>query len=499
VPSPLWQEETAAEAARAEARSRRRARQIWQQGQGVASSLRLSRIGDDGTRLFTVLRALAALLTARHSDTMNTEAPSGISRARLKSIIGGSAGNLVEWYDWFAYASFAIYFAPVFFPKGDPTAQLLSTAAVFAVGFVVRPIGAWAMGRYADNKGRKAGLMISVALMFAGSMLLALAPTYAMAGVGGPVTLLVARMLQGLSLGGEYGASATYLSEMAPRKNRGFWASFQYMTLIGGQLCAIAVAVVLQGLLTEAELTAWGWRIPFVIGAFLALIVYLLRRNMAETESFKNLAQDRPRSTAATLWADHRRESIIVTFLTAGGSMSVYAFTSYMQKYLFNTVGFSKSTATYIVAAALLWFTALQPLSGALADRLGRKPMLLFYSIGGAVAAIPVFLALEQTRSPYVAALLLLIPLTFQAGYSANNALVKAELFPAHIRGLGVALPYAIGNAVFAGTVELVALWLKGIGHEQVFYIYVAVMIAVAGVATMMLPETRDTSLIAED
>ncbi len=418
---------------------------------------------------------------------------------RLRSIIGGSAGNLVEWYDWFAYASFAIYFAPVFFPKGDPTAQLLSTAAVFAIGFVVRPIGAWVMGRYADQHGRKAGLMISVALMFAGSLLLAIAPTYAQAGILGPVTLLIARMLQGLSLGGEYGASATYLSEMAPRKNRGFWASFQYMTLIGGQLCAIGVAVVLQGLLTEAELTAWGWRIPFVIGALLALVVYLMRRNMAETESFRNLAPDRNRSTAARLWAEHRRESIIVMFLTAGGSMSVYAFTSYMQKYLFNTVGFSKSTATYIVAAALLWFTALQPISGALADRFGRKPMLLFYGIGGALSAIPVFMALETTTSPAVAVLLLLIPLTFQAGYSANNALVKAELFPAHIRSLGVALPYAIGNAVFAGTVEIVALWLKRIGYEQVFYVYVAAMITVALIATLMLPETRETSLIVED
>jgi MFS transporter, MHS family, alpha-ketoglutarate permease len=236
-----------------------------------------------------------------------------------------------------------------------------------------------------------------------------------------------------------------------------------------------------------------------VIGGFLALIVYILRRNMAETESFKNLAVDRPRSTATMLWAEHRRESIIVFFLTAGGSMSVYAFTSYMQKYLFNTVGFSKSTATYIIAAALLWFTMLQPLSGALADRFGRKPMLLFYAIGGSIAAIPVFFALEQTTSPYIAFLLLLIPLTFQAGYSANNALVKAELFPAHIRGLGVALPYAMGNAIFAGTVELVALWLKSAGAEWFFYVYVAAMIAVAGVAVMLLPETRETSLIAED
>ena len=423
----------------------------------------------------------------------------GISRKRLFSIVGGSAGNLVEWYDWFAYASFAIYFAPVFFPKADPTAQLLSTATIFAAGFVMRPIGAYVMGRYADARGRKAGLALSVILMFSGSMLLAVAPTYAMAGLLGPATLLAARMMQGLSLGGEYGASATYLSEMAPRKNRGFWASFQYMTLIGGQLCAIAVAVLLQGILTEAELTAWGWRVPFVIGAVLALVVYLLRRNLAETPTFENQAVDRPVSTARLLWRDHRRESILVGMLSAGGGLGAYTYTSYMQKYLFNTVGFDKATATYIVAGALLWFTAMQPIFGSLADRFGRKPMLLLFGIGGAIAAVPVFLTMERVTSPVMAFLVLLIPLTLQSGYSANNALVKAELFPAHIRGLGVALPYSIGNAIFAGTVEMVALALKGWGHERWFYGYVALVIAMAGAATLLLPETRERSLIEDD
>lgn len=346
-----------------------------------------------------------------------------ISRKRLVSIVGGSAGNLVEWYDWFAYASFAIYFAPVFFPAADPTAQLLSTATIFAAGFVMRPIGAYVMGRFADMRGRKAGLALSVILMFSGSLLLACAPTYAMAGLLGPATLLTARMLQGLSLGGEYGASATYLSEMAPRDHRGFWASFQYMTLCGGQLCAILVAVILQGLLSEAELTAWGWRIPFVIGALLALAVYLMRRNLAETPTFENQAVDRPASTARLLWRHHRRESILVAMLSAGGGLSAYTYTSYMQKYLFNTVGFDKATATYIVAAALLWFTAMQPVFGALADRFGRKPMLLIFGIGGALAAVPVFLALEQVTSPVLATLLILVPLTLQSGYSANNAL----------------------------------------------------------------------------
>ncbi|MEO5577828.1 MAG: MFS transporter, partial [Sphingomicrobium sp.] len=160
------------------------------------------------------------------------------ARRRLTNIVGGSAGNLVEWFDWYVYSAFALYFAPVFFPKGDTTAQLLNTAAVFAVGFIMRPIGAWVMGMYADRRGRKAGLTLSVSLMCLGSLMIACAPTYASAGLLAPAVLIVARMIQGLSLGGEYGSSATYLSEMAGKERRGFWSSFQYVTLIAGQLLA---------------------------------------------------------------------------------------------------------------------------------------------------------------------------------------------------------------------------------------------------------------------
>src|SRR5690606_11007410 len=211
---------------------------------------------------------------------------------------------------------------------------------------------------------------------------------------------------------------------------------------------------ILQAFLTEAQLTAWGWRIPFVIGALLALGVYGLRRNLAETPSFENQATDRPASTAKRLWREHRRESILVGLLSAGGGIGAYTYITYMQKFLFNSVGFDKETATWIIAAALLWFAAMQPVFGALADRFGRRPMLLLFGIGGAIVAAPTFFTLERVTSPIAATLVILVPLTLQSGYTANNALVKAELFPAHIRGLGVALPYAIGNAIFGGTVE---------------------------------------------
>jgi MFS transporter, MHS family, alpha-ketoglutarate permease len=422
-----------------------------------------------------------------------------IETKRLKSIVAGSAGNLVEWYDWFAYATFSLYFAPLFFPKGDYTAQLLSTAAVFAAGFLMRPIGAWVMGIYGDRHGRKAGLTLSVIMMAAGSLMIAFAPTYATAGVAAPVILVAARMIQGLSVGGEYGSSATYLSEIAPADRRGVWSSFQYATLSGGQLLAILTALLLQAVLTEDQLTSWGWRVPFVIGAVLAVLVFLLRRTMTETKSFVSIDQTRERSSLKVLWRDHRRSCILVAMMSGGGGLATYAFTTYMLKYLINSAGFTKGTATLILAAALTWSVVLQPIGGMLADRFGRKPMLLASGIGVSLAAVPIFTLIGQATSPWAALALVLIPITLHGGYTATNAMVKAELFPANVRALGVAFPYAVGNTLLAGTTEYVALWFKSSGNESGFFWYVAAMVAMTVVAYLMLPETKTAGLIKED
>jgi MHS family alpha-ketoglutarate permease-like MFS transporter len=398
------------------------------------------------------------------------------SPSRLRSIIGGSIGNLVEWYDWYAYSAFSLYFAKSFFPPASQTAQLLNTAAVFAVGFFMRPIGGWLMGRYADRHGRRAALTFSVILMCAGSLLIAVTPSYASIGLAAPALLLLARLLQGLSVGGEYGASATYLSEMAGQRHRGFWSSFQYVTLIGGQLIALAVLLIIQRYLDKPAIEAWGWRIPFVIGALCAVVAIWLRRSMEETSDFEKDRASRPQASAAATirgLMKHPRAVLTVVGLTAGGTVAFYTFTTYAQKFLVNTVGFTAQQATFINAVTLLVYLCLQPIVGAISDVVGRRPVLTAFGIAGSLGTIPLFRALESTQSVSGAIWLLLAALTAVSGYTAINAVVKAELFPTSIRALGVGFPYAVTVALFGGTAEYIALYFKNIGRESWFYYYV--------------------------
>jgi MFS transporter, MHS family, alpha-ketoglutarate permease len=425
--------------------------------------------------------------------------PQPTTAQRLRSIVGGSAGNLVEWFDWYVYTAFSLYFAPHFFPAADRTTELLNAALVFAVGFVARPVGGWVMGVYADRHGRKAGLTLSVTLMCAGSLLIALTPTRATIGWAAPAVLVVARLLQGLSVGGEYGASATYLSEMAGRAHRGFFSSFQYVTLIAGQLLGLAVLLVLQRVLGEAALDAWGWRVPFAIGGALAVVVYRIRRGLAETESFAARERGAPRSGLTLLLRRHPREFATVMLLTAGGTLAFYAYSIYLQKFLVNTSGLSRTVAAEVNAAALVVFMALQPLAGGLSDRIGRKPLMVGFGVLGTLFTYPIFVALEGADSGPQAFALMTAALVIVTGYTAINAVVKAELFPAHVRALGVAFPYALANALFGGTAEAVALAFKDAGWERGFYWYVTATIAVSLVTYALMRDTRAASRIAED
>ena len=422
-------------------------------------------------------------------------------RSRLKNILGGSAGNLVEWFDWYVYSAFALYFASSFFPKGDQTAQLLQTAAIFAVGFIMRPIGAWLMGVYADHRGRKAGLTLSVSLMCAGSLLIAIAPTHSQVGLLSPAILLIARVIQGLSLGGEYGSSATYMSEIADRERRGFWSSFLYVTIIGGQLSALALLVFLQAVLGEQAMHDWGWRIGFAAGGVLAIVVFFIRRRLDETLSYENVVAqaERRRSSIRNLFRDHPREALLVIAITAGGTASFYAYTIYLQKFLANTSGFDKATASQIMTVALAVMLLLQPLAGRLSDIVGRRPLMIGFGVCGMLFTYPIFATLAETRTAGAAFALVMAGLVMLTGYTSINAIVKAELFPADIRALGVALPFAIANTIFGGTAEYIALWLKNIGHERWFYIYISLLCAVYLIAVLRMRETRKTSRILED
>jgi MHS family alpha-ketoglutarate permease-like MFS transporter len=420
---------------------------------------------------------------------------------RMRSIFSGSVGNLVEWYDWYVYAAFSLYFAHVFFPQGDSTTQLLNTAAIFAVGFLMRPIGSWLLGRYADRKGRKAALLLSVFLMSLGSLMIGLTPGYDTIGVAAPVMLVIARLLQGLSVGGEYGTSATYLSEMAPRASRGFWSSLQYVTLVSGQLLALALLIVLQRfVLTPRQLHDWGWRIPFLIGAVLAIVAIYIRRGMLETASFKAVEKSgEPKESALAMLLRHPREVATVAGLTLGGTVAFYTYTTYMQKYLVNSVGMSKDNATSISAAALFVFALLQPLVGALSDRIGRRPVLIAFGVAGTLLTYPILSALQVATGWWEAFALIMLALVVVSGYTSINAVVKAELFPTSIRALGVGLPYALTLSIFGGTAEYVALWFKQIGHESGFFWYVTGCIAVSLAVYCTMPDTAKHSRIVED
>ncbi|MHC5263621.1 MFS transporter [Streptomyces sp. UC4497] len=423
-----------------------------------------------------------------------------MGREQWKKVLVGSAGNMVEWFDWFVYASFATYFAGSFFPSGNPTAQLMNTAGIFAVGFFMRPVGGWLLGRVGDRKGRKAALTLTVTLMSASAVLIAVAPTYAVAGYGGAVVLLIARLLQGLSVGGEYAASATYLTEASTPEKRGFASSFQYVSMTAGQIVGLGLQILLQRTMSDEALHSWGWRIPFIIGALGAAIIFYLRRNMLETDVYEESADadatvgGDDKGTLKALWA-HKREAFLVIALTMGGTVAYYTYTTYLTKYLSNSAGLSKETATLVSFCALVVFACLQPVAGALSDRIGRRPLLITFAVGSTFLTVPIMTLLQHAGSFWPALGLSLLALVIVTGYTSINACVKAELFPTGIRALGVALPYAIANALFGGTAEYVALWFKDAGIESGYYWYVAGCAAVSLIVYLSMRETRDIDL----
>jgi MHS family alpha-ketoglutarate permease-like MFS transporter len=416
-------------------------------------------------------------------------------RRRLKAIFIGSVGNLVEWYDFYAYAAFALYFAKSFFPDGDEVVQQLNAALLFAAGFLVRPFGGWLFGHLADHYGRRMALMLSVLLMCFGSLMIAVTPTYASIGIAAPILLGLARVLQGLSLGGEYGTSATYLTEVADAKNRGFYSSFQYVTLIGGQMCAILVLLLLQKVfLTPEQLREWGWRVPFLIGGALAIIAAVMRRGLHETDDFIDAKKTAARESSLKALLRYPREVMLVVGLTMGGTAAFYTYTVYMQKFLKLSVKLTDDQTTLVTAASLVFAMILQPIYGAISDRIGRKWLLIGFGVAGTLFTIPLLTTLEQARDAFTAFLLIAAAWLIVSGYTSINAVVKAELFPTRVRATGVGLPYAITVSIFGGTAESVALSFKNAGHERWFYYYLTACIAVSLFVYLFMRDTKKDS-----
>ncbi|MFG2888654.1 MFS transporter [Streptomyces sp. NPDC048248] len=413
--------------------------------------------------------------------------------SQLRQLAAASVGNAVEWYDWYAYSFLAVYFADQVFPPGtgNSLVPLLSTFAVFAVGFFMRPVGGLLMGAVADRRGRRAALTVTILLMGGGSLLVALTPTYASGGVLAPVVLVVARLVQGLSVGGEFAASTTFLVESAGPGRRGLFSSFQYVSTTVGQLLASGTAALLAALLTEGQMGQWGWRVAFFFGALLSLLGLWIRSGAQETRSAAQQAAARPGLFEAL--RRHPRQSLLICGITAGGTIAYYTWTTYLPTYAQVNAGFDKGASLTVGTISLAFFALLQPLGGMLSDRIGRKPLLLGFSLGFAVLAVPL---LHLVTDAFVSLLLVQCAgMVLLTGYTAVAAAVNAEVFPARVRAAGIGFPYSLTVALFGGTAPYVGTWFQQAGHAGLFPWYVAGLCLVSFCVYLTLPETSRQTL----
>ncbi|MCI6217227.1 MAG: MFS transporter [Helicobacter sp.] len=405
---------------------------------------------------------------------------------RIRSIIAASSGNLVEWFDFYIYAFSAVYFAHNFSDSTNPTIQQISAFGIFALGFLMRPVGSYVFGSLADKIGRKSSMVFSVILMAVGSFMIAALPSRESIGDLAIVLLLVARLIQGLSVGGEYGIAATYLSELATEGKRGFYSSFQYVTLIGGQLLAVASISIMLLIFSDEEMHEYAWRILFVVGGFLALGSLLIRSIMSE--SAHELHKHEDRGTFKALLASWK-SFLFVVGITAGGSLAFYTITTYIKTFMVNTAGIDKTLSNNIMLVALFVLMLMQPLFGYLGDKVGHKRFLLIFSVSAFVGIYPLFMLLKQAPNTYVIFLIVLALFVILSFYTSVAGIFKAKLFPEHVRALGTGFGYAIPNAIFGGSAPYVALQFKNAGYENHFFIYIAVMMCIVFIVGCLLPK----------
>lgn len=425
------------------------------------------------------------------------------TRRAIWNTIRGSSGNLVEWYDVYVYTVFATYFEGQFFDESEKNSTVY-VYAIFAITFVMRPVGSWFFGRFADRRGRRAALTVSVSLMALCSLVIALVPSQAMIGAAAPVILIVARLVQGFATGGEYGTSATYMSEAATRERRGFFSSFQYVTLVGGHVLAQFTLLILQSVLNTDQLREFGWRIAFAVGGVAAVVVFWLRRTMDESLSQEVIeatkaGQDPGAGSMRALFTDYWRPLLLCFLITLGGTVAFYTYSVNAPAIVKTTYKGDGMTATWINLTGLIFLMLLQPVGGFISDRIGRKPMLVFFGVGGLVWTYVLITFLPETRSPLASFGLVAVSYVILTGYTSINALVKSELFPAQVRALGVGVGYALANSIFGGTAPLIYQAAKEQGHVPLFIAYVTVCIAVSLVVyVFFLRNKADTYLDRE-
>lgn len=425
------------------------------------------------------------------------------TRRAVLNTLKGSSGNLVEWYDVYIYTVFVSYFEKQFFAPEDANSTIYAYA-IFAVTFLMRPVGSWYFGRYADRYGRRAALTFSITLMAGCSFVIAVMPTRTTIGVFAAVVLILCRLVQGFATGGEYGTSATYMSEAATRERRGFFSSFQYVTLVGGHVLAQFTLLLMFVFLDEADVRAWGWRIPFAIGGIGALVVLWMRRTMDESLTSEQLADvhgtDRRRAgSLRTLLTEFRKPLLLCFLITMGGTIAFYTYTVNAPAIIKSTYADAALTATWINLIGLVFLMALQPLGGMLSDRVGRKPLLVGFGVCGLFYTYVLLTYLPQTHDPLMSFLLVAVGYVIITGYTSINALVKAELFPFQIRALGVGLGYALANSIFGGTAPVIYEVMKSRDQVGLFIGYVTVCIAISlAVYVFALKNKAATPLDAE-
>lgn len=408
-----------------------------------------------------------------------------------RALVAGSIGNAVEWVDWAVYSAFAPIFAGQFFPSSDPTAALLSTLAVFAVGFLMRPIGGAILGAYADRHGRKKGLTLTISLMAGAALVIAICPAYAQIGLLAPLVLLLARLIQGFSAGGEFGSSSAFLVESAAPSRRAFAGSWQQVSVGAGTLMASLLGTVLTTLLNQQELQAWGWRLAFGLGGLLGLVGLWLRVSVKETSQFEAVtrAGRRKANPLKAMLLEHPGAALRVVGITIPGTLTYYIWISYMAPYASTTTGIPLNQAFLANSLAIAIFLCLLPLGGLLSDRLGRKPTMTAFAAGYLILAWPAFHFIQNNFLVLLA--IELAGIVLLVGYSANCAVVMAEQFPPEVRTVGIGLPYALAVAIFGGTAPYITTWLTTNGHIDLVWLYVAAAAVVGVIVYMTMPETR--------